>query len=214
MIGILAYGSLIADPGWEILEQTGSLIRSVETPFPVEYARQSKTRANAPTLVPVPFGKGDPVQAAVIVLKKEFLLQQAMDILYRREIHRISDTSKVYREPDSLDTVKMRIVQLSNFTGLNTVLYTKFPANFQQILDDKYDNHQKSGLLCVAACESLTEKTFHTCQDGIHYLNAAIHSGVKTRLTELYAQAILYAAGNNVVDLAIARAIIAKSRGL
>jgi len=214
MIGILAYGSLIADPGWEILENTDRWIRPVETPFPVEYARRSKTRANAPTLVPVPFGKGDPVYAAVIVLKKEILLQQAMDILYRREIHRIGDTSKAYREPDSLDTVKMRIVQLSNFADLNTVLYTKFPANFQQILDDKYDDYQKSDLLCVAACTSLTEETFHTCQDGIHYLDAAIYSGVKTRLTELYAQAVLNAAGHNVVDLAIARALIAKSRGL
>ncbi|MFA5837327.1 MAG: hypothetical protein WC837_10270 [Bellilinea sp.] len=214
MIGILAYGSLIADPGWEILEQTSNLIRSVETPFPVEYARRSKTRANAPTLVPVPFGKGDPVQAAVIVLKKEFLLQQAMDILYRREIHRIGDTRKVYYEPDSQDTQKMRIVQLHEFAEIDTVLYTKLATNFQPILDDEYNDHQKSDLLCTAACESLTEETFHTCQDGIHYLNAAIHSGVKTRLTELYAQAILNAAGHNVVDLAIARALIAKSRGL
>lgn len=214
MIGILAYGSLIADPGWEILEQTSNLMRTVETPFPVEYARRSKTRANAPTLVPVPFGKGDPVQAAVIVLKKEILLQQAMDILYRREIHRIGDTHKVYHEPDSQDTNKMRIVQLHEFAEIDTVLYTKLATNFQPILDDEYNDHQKSDLLCTAACESLTEETFHTCQDGIHYLNAAIHSGVKTRLTELYAQAVLNAAGHNVVDLAIARALIAKSRGL
>jgi hypothetical protein len=214
MIGILAYGSLIADPGWEIIDQTDSMIHPVETPFPVEYARRSKTRANAPTLVPVPFGKGVPVQATVIVLKKEILLQQAKDILYRREIHRICDTKKVYREPDSQDSNKMRIVLLNNFAGVNTVLYTKLATNFQPILDDEYNDHQKSDLLCAAACESLTEETFHSCQDGIHYLNAAIHSGVKTRLTELYAQAILKVAGNNVVELALARAIIAKSKGL
>ena len=45
MIGIMAYGSLIADPGNEIQNRLDHFISDVETPFPVEYARRSgKTR--------------------------------------------------------------------------------------------------------------------------------------------------------------------------
>ena len=50
-VGILAYGSLIAEPGVEI----GSLIvRRIDilTPFSVEYARFSATRGGRPTAVP------------------------------------------------------------------------------------------------------------------------------------------------------------------
>jgi len=215
MIGILAYGSLITDPGWEILDHTdkGDWIRPVETPFAVEYARRSKTRANAPTLVPVPDGKGIPVQSEIIVLKEEISLPQAFNILYRREIHRVGDTRKNYCEPEVNDLKKIRISQLKDFAGLDVVLYTNLAANFEEVLDDGYSDQQKSKLLCDAACESLTRETYHTCQDGIHYLDAAIHCGVQTRLTELYSQEILEKAGNSE-NLATARMILAKSKGL
>ena len=94
MIGILAYGSLIADPGWEIRDQTQRMIWSIMTPFPVEYARRSLTRGGSPTLVPVPEGKGIPVQAAVYVLRDGVSLQHAKDILFRRELHRPGDHAK------------------------------------------------------------------------------------------------------------------------
>jgi len=70
MIGILAYGSLITHPGQEISSVLDHVIPDVMTPFPVEYARKSGTRAGAPTLVPVPIGCGTPVKAVVLVLKK------------------------------------------------------------------------------------------------------------------------------------------------
>jgi len=50
-IGILAYGSLIIDPGPEIGPLIVRRITTV-TPFVVEYARLSRTRGGAPTLVP------------------------------------------------------------------------------------------------------------------------------------------------------------------
>ncbi len=214
MIGILAYGSLITDTGREILDLKDHYIQPVATPFPVEYARRSKTHANAPTLVSVPEGNGDPVQAAVIVLKDGTPLQKALDMLYRREIHRVGDLQSNYRQPDDNGLNRVRITQLNGFAGLDTVIYTNLTANFVEILDDRYDDQQKAVFLCQAACESLNEQTFYDCQDGIHYLYAAIQSGVQTRLTNLYAQAILNIAGNNVVDLTIARTIIAKSKGL
>src|SRR5262249_52648561 len=50
-IGILAYGSLINDPGVEIEPLIVERI-STRTPFPVEYARLSKSRGGGPTVVP------------------------------------------------------------------------------------------------------------------------------------------------------------------
>ena len=53
MIGILAYGSLIDDPGDEIKPLVKQKIEGVETPFAIEFARSSKSRNGAPTLIPV-----------------------------------------------------------------------------------------------------------------------------------------------------------------
>jgi hypothetical protein len=55
-VGILAFGSLIDHPGWEIEEVIIEQKTDVLTPFKVEFARASKTRAGAPTLVPVGIG--------------------------------------------------------------------------------------------------------------------------------------------------------------
>ena len=56
MVGILAYGSLIDDPGSEIGEVIADVISDIETPFSVEFARSSSTRSGAPTLIPVEAG--------------------------------------------------------------------------------------------------------------------------------------------------------------
>ncbi len=66
------------------------------TPFEIEYARSSSGRNGAPTLVPVPDGKGSKVNAKILVLKDEVSLQKAKDILYRREIHKVFDANKIY----------------------------------------------------------------------------------------------------------------------
>ncbi len=194
MIGILAYGSLITDPGWEILDCTKQIIRQVKTPFPVEYARRSgKTRRGAPTLVPVPEGKGDPVNAAVLVLKEGVTLQRARDILYRRELHRPGDSGKTYDPARQVNENTIQVSELADYAGLGleVVLFTNLSANFVEILDETFDDHEKAELLSMAARESLTEETFFTNQDGIFYLAAAQHFGVQTRLTDIYTHAIL-----------------------
>src|ERR1017187_35095 len=63
-IGILAYGSLMSDPGPELLRVLTKRIATT-TPFPVEYARLSRTRGGAPTVVPCKFGRT--VSAEVLV---------------------------------------------------------------------------------------------------------------------------------------------------
>jgi len=214
LIGILAYGSLISDPGWEIRDQIDHWIPNVKTPFPVEYARRSKSRANAPTLVPVPTGKGDSVQAKIIVMKRDVLLNQVVDMLYRREIHRVGDTEKVYKEPDGDSTNKIRIARIHHLCNRDTVIYTDVAVNIEEILDENLTDLQKANILADAACDSLIEKTYNTCEDGIHYLDAAIQMGVITRLTEPYKQAILRKAGITQDSLALAREAIANSKGL
>ena len=84
MIGILAYGSLIDDPGWEINNLTVQKMVEIDTPFAVEFARTSVTRSNAPTLVPVPNGKGVQVKACIFVLKPYTRVKSAKNILFRR----------------------------------------------------------------------------------------------------------------------------------
>ena len=51
-VGILAFGSMAGEPGAEL---AGAVTRriAVQTPFAVEFARSSRTRDGAPTLVPV-----------------------------------------------------------------------------------------------------------------------------------------------------------------
>lgn len=47
-VGILAYGSLIEEPGKEIEPRIIRRINDIETPFPIEFARSSKSRGGAP----------------------------------------------------------------------------------------------------------------------------------------------------------------------
>lgn len=55
-IGILAYGSIISDPGQEILSCTSKREFGIKTDFRVEFARKSASRCNAPTLAVVSDG--------------------------------------------------------------------------------------------------------------------------------------------------------------
>jgi hypothetical protein len=95
--GILAFGSLLDDPGGELRAHVVRRIESVETPFAVEFARSSRTRDGAPTLVPVPDG-GAPVRAAVLVLDDAVDEDLARNLLYRRETRQLGD-SVIYTAP-------------------------------------------------------------------------------------------------------------------
>src|SRR5687767_12798572 len=94
MIGVLAYGSLMADPGSELAAITVGVKRDVLTPFPVEFARTSQKRCGAPTLVPVEDGGGR-VRAAIIEVNVDE--KQTMDIVYRREINEVG-SNRIYVE--------------------------------------------------------------------------------------------------------------------
>ena len=117
-IGIFAYGSLITDPGMEIQQATIDITREVRTPFRVEFARSSTSREGAPTLVPVDSGGAC---VAAIIYGVEVSEQQAADMLYRREIHRVSSDRKYQKPP--LDRVNaVRIDRILGFAGYDVVL--------------------------------------------------------------------------------------------
>jgi len=208
-IGILAYGSLINDPGEEICEATLKIINNVETPFCVEYARKSRTRGNAPTLVPVPCELGSKVNGVIFLLKENMDEKSAMDMLYRRERHKVC-TTEVYNAQLPGD---LRIECVRNFMGVDTVLYTAIKPNFNEILDSSLPSQRKAELLADAVIKSITPKTYSVGTDGISYLHDNMQNGIITPLTNPYREEILRRA-NHAQDLMEAHAYFASQKGL
>jgi len=176
-IGILAYGSLIDDPGPELEK---FIVGSIETatPFNVEYGRKSSTRGGAPTLTIT--ADGCKVNARILILDSKVDLQYAKDMLYRREL-RLNDLSKVYNEP-ARESAKMRIRKLSNFENIGDVLYADLPGNIDSVT---------SKLLAELAIGSARNVRTKPGMDGITYLMNNIANGIVTPLTEQYQQQIL-----------------------
>ena len=213
MIGILAYGSLIDNPGSD-LDRLIIEKRPCETPFSVEYARRSKSRENAPTLVPVPDGCGEPVKGVILVLRAETIPQVAKKALFRRELHKENDETAVY--DDAVQRAKKDAIVIEtilHFHGFGEVYYTVPKVNFHEILDASRPQEEKARLLAQAAIDSLTQDTFTKGLDGIQYLHDNIQAGILTPLTEPYRQAILTLAGN-APDLLTAREILARQKGI
>lgn len=214
MIGILAYGSLIADPGDEIRQSTERIVDNVLTPFPVEYARRSHTRAGAPTLVPVPEGCGAHMPGAIFVLKPDTETQKAKDLLFRRERHKEADQSISYDDAAQRAKKDALVIEtLRHFQGFGEVYFTSLQANFTEILDPNNSQENKAALLARAAVESVTPETFKTGLDGIQYLQDNLKAGIETPLSKLYEAAILEMA-DNAPDLSKARLFIAREKGI
>lgn len=196
-IGILAFGSLIDDPGKEI----GGCIetrKNCTTPFSVEFARLSQKRGGAPTLVPVKAG-GSQVSAVILVLNGEVTLEQAKTLLWKRETG--AEVGE-YEEPDDLEsnTKKMLARTLSSFEGLETVLYTDFPEKGKLSKPD-------AETLARAAVESVQSRIAKAGQDGISYLINARKAGIKTPLSESYELEILKLTNTPSLNEALAELI-------
>jgi hypothetical protein len=175
-IGILAYGSLIDDPGPEIASATTKTTRDVLTPFPIEFARSSKTRGGAPTLVPVERG-GARVSAVIYGVGTNERL--AADILYRREIHKVG-SARTYVEPASGRSDVVRVERCLNFAGYDLVLSTRIDGN----IDPLTPVHLAK--LAIASARSCADG-----KDGISYLMAAKRNGIVTALSDSYENEIL-----------------------
>ena len=211
--GILAYGSLIANPGKEVEEITERSIENVMTPFEVEYARKSSGRHGAPTLVPVPKGKGGNVQAQIFVLTADVDEQKACDVLYRREINKVR-SDKVYVDEKQRKKANGVVIDpMNGFEGFSKVFSTTLKANFEEILDDELSPQEKAEVLAKAAVESVTEETYPRNRDGIRYLADAIDNGIQTPLTEAYRLAVV-ASVDGAENLDQARKIVARQKGI
>jgi len=183
-MGILAFGSLINDPGQEILELESCRI-DCETPFKVEFARISSTRGNAPTLIPVK-ENGSSVRATIIVLRDGIDLNEAKDILYRREIHKVGSNKKYdYPENPTEDQIKKRVKLevMSDFMEIRNVLFISFGRNIEQELTAE--------LLSEYAIESILSKAGAEEKDGVRYLLSAKRNGLITPLSGDYERQIL-----------------------
>lgn len=190
-IGILAYGSLIDDPGEELKRHTVNRLEDVQTPFSVEFAHSSRSRGGAPTLVPVDVG-GAPVKATVLVLGESVSLEDALDMLYRREVNDVGNLERRY-DPYSKRRNAVRIGRLlgEDAFGLDIVLYTMLDADIDPLTP---------AYLAELAIRSAQTKAGREGRDGINYLLNAINNGIHTPLTEDYKQSILSKTGASSLE--------------
>jgi len=182
-IGILAYGSLINEPGEEIKAVIAYCIENVKTPFKVEFLRSSKYRNEAPTLVPAEESSdyGDYIKAKILVLKDDISEKKATDILYRREINKVG-SSKEYKQPLKPGPNNVLICNYKYSQDLKIILYTKIKGNI--------DNPTPKTLARLAI-KSAYSKAGKLRQDGISYLIDAKCNGIKTPLMPEYEKEVL-----------------------
>lgn len=189
MIGVLAYGSLITDPGPELEAVTLSRKDGISTPFAVEYARSSSGRKGAPTLVPVEQG-GASVLATILGV--DVSADEAADIVYRREIGKIG-TGRRYVEPVDPTSNTVIIDRFPDLEGFDVVLSTRIGANIVPLT---------AGNLAKLAIKSAREALLG--KDGITYLMNAMRCGIVTPLTSAYEAAILAETGTSDLVAALA----------
>ncbi|MGQ4878909.1 hypothetical protein ACOJCM_10110 [Billgrantia sp. LNSP4103-1] len=193
-IGILAYGSLIEDPGKEIEPHIRERRERIVTPFAIEFARSSSTRNGAPTVVPVESG-GCRVHATILVLGEGISLEKAEDLLWRRET-RNECTDKHYSAPSEPSPNKMIVERLENVAGTEVVLYTKLGANITE---------PSAAKLADLAIKSAKGKAGKAGKDGISYLMSVKRQGISTPLMPGYEDEVLRKTGASSLEEALSR---------
>ncbi|RUT71526.1 hypothetical protein D0817_06520 [Flavobacterium cupreum] len=189
-IGILAYGSLIDNPGKEIEPIIIDRI-NCKTPFKVEFARTSSSRSGAPTLIP--FETGNEVKAVILVLENSTDLSHAKSILWRRERHNFDD--KKYVEVITPTNNQVVVKYIRDFENVETVIYTSIGKN----IDGKVTAEKLSQL----AIESILSKAGENKKDGIRYLYESKNNSIVTNLSQEYEQAILDKTETKILEEAI-----------
>jgi hypothetical protein len=155
-------------------------IQDVKTPFNIEFSRTSSSRDGAPTLVLVE-NHGLAVNGQILILKEEISLEEAKNLLWRRET-RNERSEKKYKKVDSPSKNKVVVEVLENFNGIDYVLYTKIGANIENPTPEK---------LADLAIESAKKKAGKESKDGISYLISVKRQGIETPLMKEYEQSIL-----------------------
>lgn len=191
-IGILAYGSLLEEAGEEIAPLVVEKIPGVKTPFQIEFVRSSPTRGGAPTVVPVESG-GAAVRGTVLVLLDRVSIEEARDLLWRRET-RNEGTGQHYRRPADPDPNKMLAEELPSFAGVAVVLYARFGPTLSNPTPEE---------LAALAIKSAMSDAGKRGRDGISYLISLKRQGIVTPLMPAYERAILETTGAATLEDAL-----------
>ena len=197
-IGILAYGSLIEDPGIELTPLIRDRIFDVETPFNIEFARSSRTRDGAPTVVPVS-GFGAPVKGVILILDEKVRIKTARDLLWRRET-RNENSDRHYRNSIRTASNQMIVAGVEDFHKVDNVLYTSIDANIPDPTPQT---------LARLAIESAAGHAGALGKDGISYLISLKRQHIRTPLMADYETEIL-----RVLDAATLQDALARARTL
>jgi hypothetical protein len=179
-IGILAYGSLLEEPGGELAPLIVERLPGTKTPFRIEFFRSSPIRGGAPTVVPVE-NAGAAVRGTVLVLDRSVSIEDARDLLWRRETRRIG-TAQRYREPAGTDPSEMLAVEIADFAGMDVVLYARFGATLFNPTPEE---------LADLAIRSVGTEAGGKGLDGISYLISLKRQGIATPLMPAYERAVL-----------------------
>ncbi len=193
-VGVLAYGSLIDDPGAELAPLIVERRPGIETPFRIEFARRAATRAGAPTLAPVELG-GATVTGVLLVLDPAVPVATAKDVVARRELHVVG--SGVAYDPAA---TPLRFAEHPGLGGVELVLSVALPATLVEPTPAE---------LAGYAIASAQGAIGAARKDGISYLAGVRAAGIATPLTEPYAAAVLAATGAASLDEAWRRALLA-----
>jgi hypothetical protein len=189
-IGILAFGSVLDEPGAELQKFIVQRIEGVETPFAVEFARSSRTRGGGPTLVPVTAG-GAAVGARVLVLKDTVDEELARDLLYRRETRQVG-------EPVSYRAAQAGWIHaIAPFANLSACFYAALEPNIDPLTATRLADLALTSASGAAGAER---------RDGISYLTEQKRRGVVTPLMPAYEAEVLARTGGRDLADAWARA--------
>lgn len=172
-------------------------IESVKTPFRVEFARTSRKRGGAPTLVPVAEG-GAQVKAKILVLEKRVSEAEATDMVWRRETRKVGSGESYKPSPKPGDN-EVLVRRLEGFEGLDVVLYVEIGANIPD------PSPRKLAKLAIKSAES---DAGSQKKDGITYLIGAKENGVETPLMPEYEKEILHLTGAETLEQA--RGVLAR----
>ncbi|MEX2278702.1 MAG: hypothetical protein WEA76_01295 [Acidimicrobiia bacterium] len=193
-LGVLAFGSLISNPGWELDEITAERLTAVATPFRVEYARHSLVRGGAPTLVPVNQG-GSRVSGVMLVIADGIDLAEVRDRTYRRERNAVGSGLR-YRHVDNPSPDAVHLPVIGPLAGIDAVIHVVLGDTIPDP-DRTPENLARMAIASVSKNEA--------GRDGISYLRDAIGAGIETPLTGSYRQAILSATATESLDEALAK---------
>jgi hypothetical protein len=175
-VGILAFGSLIDNPGAEIEAVVVGRKLNVRTPFGVEFGRSSIKRAGAPTLVPLQQG-GCPILAQILLVNVSE--EEAKDRLWKREVNRVGQGGHYVHHANPGPNTLV-VDRYENFEGVKVVLAARFAATIAPLM---------AARLAELAIESA--RLDRTGRDGISYLIDAKRNGIKTLLSDAYEREIL-----------------------